>query len=99
MTPEKLFHELLGLGLNWAVFESPFEQKRGTVLWELRETAWLWRRLFRPVDAACAQADLSNVCCVGADAMSVRKGHEYGSVFADLVHQRVRWELAPMQIR
>ena len=54
----------------------------------------LWRRLFRPVDAACAQADLSNVCCVSADAMSVRKGHEYGSVFADLVRQRVRFATA-----
>jgi hypothetical protein len=37
----------------------------------------LWRMLF------------SQVCCVGVDEMSVRKGHEYLSVFADLVKRRV----------
>jgi transposase len=45
--------------------------------------------LFRQVDAAYAEADFSNVCCVGVDEMSVRKGHEYVSVFADLVRKRV----------
>jgi transposase len=49
----------------------------------------LWRMLFRQVDAAHAEADFSNVCCVGVDEMSVRKGHEYVSVFADLVRKRV----------
>lgn len=49
----------------------------------------LWRMLFRQVDAAYAEADFSNVCCVGVDEMSVRKGHEYISVFADLVKKRV----------
>ena len=49
----------------------------------------LWRMLFRQVDAAYAQADFSNVCCVGVDELSVRKGHEYVSVFADLVAKRV----------
>ena len=33
MTPEKLFHELLGLGLNWEVIESRFERESGTVFW------------------------------------------------------------------
>jgi transposase len=185
MTPEKLFHELLGLGLNWEVIESRFERESGTVFLEIRETAklwesvrcpkdtgfvycydhteeltwrhlnvfehrceitcrlprgkcrqcghvfrvrppWeglsthftkefeafalllmrempmskvaevvgetdtrLWRMLFRQVDAAYAQADFSNVCCVAVDEMSVRKGHEYISVFADLVKKRV----------
>jgi transposase len=185
MTPEKLFHELLGLGLNWEVVESRFDQKSGTVYLEIRETArvwelvrcpkdtsvatcydhteiltwrhlnifqhrceiacrlprgkcpqcghifrvrppWeglsthftkefeafalllmrempvskaaatvgetdtrLWRMLFRQVDAAYAEADFSQVCCVGVDEMSVRKGHEYISVFADLVRKRV----------
>jgi len=185
MTPEKLFHELLGLGLNWEVIESRFERESGTVFLEIRETpklwelvrcpeegglvfcydhtevlTWrhlnvfqhrceitcrlprgkcrqcghvfrvrppweglsthftkefeafalllmrempmskvgeavgetdtrLWRMLFRQVDAAYAEADFSNVCCVGVDEMSVRKGHEYISVFADLVHKRV----------
>lgn len=185
MTPERLFHELLGLGLNWEVVESRFDQKSGTVLLEIRETTrlwksvrcpkdtseatcydhtevltwrhlnifqhrceitcrlprgkcrqcgqvfrvrppWeglsthftkgfeaftlllmrempmskvgefvgetdtrLWRMLFRQVDAAHAEADFSQVCCVGVDEMSVRKGHEYVSVFADLVRKRV----------
>jgi transposase len=185
MTPEKLFHELLGLGLNWEVVESRFDHLSGTVCLEMRETTrlwesvccpkdtgpvfcydhtealtwrhlnvfqhrceitcrlprgkcrqcghvfrvrppWeglsthftkefeafalllmrempmskvaelvgatdtrLWRMLFRQVDAAYAEADFSNVCCVGVDEMSVRKGHEYISVFADLVARRV----------
>jgi transposase len=185
MTPEKLFHELLGLGLNWEVIESRFERESGTVFLEIRETpqlwelvrcpqdgslvfcydhtevlTWrhlnvfqhrceitcrlprgkcrhcghvfrvrppweglsthftkefeafalllmrempmskvgevvgetdtrLWRMLFRQVDAAYAEADFSNVCCVGVDELSVRKGHEYISVFADLVRKRV----------
>lgn len=185
MTPEKLFHELLGLGLKWEVEESRFDHKSGTVFLEIRETdrlwesvrcpkdggkvfcydhtavlTWrhlnvfqhrceitcrlprgkcrqcdhvfrvrppweglsthftkefeafalllmrempmskvgelvgetdtrLWRMLFRQVDAAYAEADFSQVCCVGVDEMSVRKGHEYISVFADLVRKRV----------
>jgi hypothetical protein len=31
MTPEKLFHELLGLRLNWEVMASRFEKESGTV--------------------------------------------------------------------
>ena len=42
MTPEKLFHELLGLGLNWGVIESRFERESGTVFWEIHETPRLW---------------------------------------------------------
>jgi transposase len=190
MTPEKLFHELLGLGLNWEVIESRFERESGTVFLEIRETpklwelvrcpaegglvfcydhtevlTWrhlnvfqhrceitcrlprgkcrqcghvfrvrppweglsthftkefeafalllmrempmskvaetvgetdtrLWRMLFRQVDAAYAEADFSNVCCVGVDEMSVRKGHEYISVFADLIRKRVLFATA-----
>lgn len=185
MTPERLFQDLLGLGLNWEVVESRFEHGSGTVFLEIRETArlwesvrcprdsglvfcydhteqvtwrhlnvfqhrcvitcrlprgkcrqcghvfrvrppWeglsthftkefeafalllmrempvskaagivgetdtrLWRMLFRQVDAAYAEADFSNACCVGVDEMSVRKGHEYITVFADLVAKRV----------
>jgi transposase len=185
MTPEKLFHELLGLGLNWEVTESRFEPTSGTVFLEIRETSrlweqvrcpkctceaschdhteeltwrhlnifqhrceitcrlprgecrqcghlfrvrppWeglskhfskefeafalllmrempvskvaqtvgetdtrLWRMLFRQVEAAYAENDFSQVCCVGVDEMSVRKGQEYISVFADLVKKRV----------
>ena len=54
----------------------------------------LWRMLFRQVAAASAEADFSNVCCVAVDELSVRKGHEYISVFADLVPQRVRFATA-----
>lgn len=185
MTPEKLFHELLGLGLNWEVVESRFERESGTVFLEIRERpelwgtircpeegsevfcydhtealSWrhlnvfqhrceitcrlprakcrrcgkvfrvrppweglsthftkefeafalvlmrempmskvaeavgesdtrLWRLLFRQVEAAYAEADFSQVCCVGVDELSVRKGHEYISVFADLLAKRV----------
>lgn len=184
MTPEKLFHELLGLGLNWEVIDSRFDREKGTVILEIQETqclwdaqrcpqdgglvfcydhteqlVWrhlnvfehqceircrlprgkcrqcghiyrvrppweglsmhftkefeayalllirempmakvaqmmgesdtrLWRMLFKHVDGAYAEADFSNVCCVGVDEMSVRK-HEYASVFVDLVAKRV----------
>lgn len=185
MTPERMFHDLLGLGLNWEVSESRFDQASGTVFLEIQETpglwdsarcpqdgglvfcydhtemlTWrhlnvfqhrceitcrlprgkcrqcghvfrvrppweglsthftkefeafalllmrempmskvaeavgetdtrLWRMLFRQVDAAYAEADFSQVCCVGVDEMNVRKGHEYISVFADLMRRRV----------
>lgn len=185
MTPEKLFHELLGLGLKWEVTGSRFEVASGTVFLDIRETdrlwdqvccpkdggsvacydhpetlTWrhlnifqhrcqitcrlprgkcrqcghifrvrppweglskhftkefeafalllmrempvrkvaqivgehdprLWRMLFGQVEAAYGENDLSQVCCVGVDEMSVRKGHEYLSVFADLVKKRV----------
>lgn len=185
MTPERMFHDLLGLGMNWEVVESRFEKESGRVFIELRETVglwesvrcpqdggmaycydhtesltwrhlnvfehrceitcrlprgkcrqcghvfrvrppWeglsthftkgfeafalvlmrempmskvadmvqetdtrLWRMLFRQVDAAYAEADFSKVCCVGVDEMSVRKGHEYITVFADLLAKRV----------
>lgn len=185
MTPEKMFKDLLGLGLNWDVLESRFETESGTVflkigetpqVWKLlrcpkdggmvychdhvEEMTWrhlnvfqhrceitcrlprgkcrdcghvfrvrppweglsthfskefeafalllmrempmskvaeivgetdtrLWRMLFRHVDAAYAEADFSQTCCVGVDEMSVHKGHQYITVFADLVAKRV----------
>ena len=49
----------------------------------------LWRMLFRQVAAAYAEADFSQVCCVGVDEMNVRKGQAYVSVFADLMRNRV----------
>src|ERR1019366_9187998 len=49
----------------------------------------LWRMIFKHVDGAYAQADFSNVCCVGVDELNLRKGHEYVSVFADLLGKRV----------
>ncbi len=50
MTPEKLFHELLGLGLNWEVSESCFEKETGTVFLEIKETARLWEMVRCPKD-------------------------------------------------
>jgi len=42
MTPERMFQELLGLGLNWEVVESRFDHQTSTVILEIRETARLW---------------------------------------------------------
>jgi len=50
MTPEKLFHELLGLGLNWQVTESRFERESGTVFLQISEAAELWESVRCPQD-------------------------------------------------
>ena len=50
MTPEKLFHELLGLGLQWEVVQSRFERASGTVFLEIRATARLWESVRCPQD-------------------------------------------------
>ncbi|MGZ5545967.1 MAG: ISL3 family transposase, partial [Limisphaerales bacterium] len=49
----------------------------------------LWRLIQAQVEAARARADFCNVTCVGVDEMAVRKGHNYLSVFADLLGKRV----------
>jgi transposase len=49
----------------------------------------LWRLLFAQVQAAYAQADFSQVCCLGVDEMSIKKGHQFITVFADLIAKRV----------
>lgn len=49
----------------------------------------LWRMLFAHVDKAYAALDLSELVQVGVDEMNCRKGHEYLTVFADLVKKRV----------
>lgn len=54
MTPEKLFHELLGLGMNWEVVESRFEKESGTVYLEIRETSRLWETVRCPQDGGLA---------------------------------------------
>lgn len=54
MTPEKLFHELLGLGLNWEVIESRFDRETGTVCLEICETSRLWESARCPKDTAQA---------------------------------------------
>ena len=49
----------------------------------------LWRMIHTHVQGARAKADFSQVTCVGVDEMSIRKGRQYLSVFADLVGKRV----------
>jgi len=49
----------------------------------------LWRMLHAHVEAARAQADWSEVVWVGADEMNRKKGHNYITVFADLLQKRV----------
>jgi transposase len=50
MTPEKLFHELLGLGLNWEVAGSRFDSSSGIVSLEIKESAGLWETVRCPKD-------------------------------------------------
>ncbi len=49
----------------------------------------LWRILFGHVNKAYAELDLSELVHLGVDEMNCRKGHEYLTVFADLVNRRV----------
>ena len=42
MTPEKLFHELLGLGMSWEVRGCEFDRESGVVKLEIAETKQLW---------------------------------------------------------
>jgi transposase len=49
----------------------------------------LWRMLFAHVSAAWAALSWGHVVWVGADEMNRRKGHDYLTVFADLVAKRV----------
>src|SRR5436190_1606769 len=50
MTPEKLFQELLGWGVNWEVVQSRFDRENGTVFLEIKETAKLWEVTRCPKD-------------------------------------------------
>jgi transposase len=62
-------------------------KKAGEILGENDQR--LWRMLHAHVEAARARADWSEVVWVGADEMNRRKGHNYVTVFADLVGKRV----------
>lgn len=48
-----------------------------------------WRMIFAHVDCAYKKKDMSEVTCVGVDEMSIRKGHEYLTIFADLKEKQV----------
>lgn len=62
-------------------------KKAGEILRETDQR--LWRMLHAHVEAARARADWSEVVWVGADEMNRRKGHNYVTVFADLLNKRV----------
>src|SRR5207247_7748490 len=62
-------------------------KKAGEILGESDQR--LWRMLHAHVEAAQAQADWAEVVWVGADEMNRKKGHNYITVFADLVNKRV----------
>jgi hypothetical protein len=56
VTPEKLFHELLGLGLKWKVTECEFDSESGVVRLRIEETEHLWKVKRSPdegAEAAC----------------------------------------------
>jgi transposase len=62
-------------------------KKAGEILGESDQK--LWRALFAHVDAAWAELSWENVVWVGADEMNRKKGHNYLTVFVDLVAKRV----------
>lgn len=49
----------------------------------------LWRMLFAHVDGAYKQLSMEEVVWIGVDEMNRRKGHNYVTVFADLLVKRV----------
>jgi transposase len=49
MTPEKLFHQMLGLGNEWQVTDCRFDENNGVFL-EIKETPGLWEKLRCPKD-------------------------------------------------
>jgi transposase len=51
MTPEKLFHPMLGLGNEWQVTDCRFDEGNGVFL-EIKEAPGLWARLRCPNDNA-----------------------------------------------
>jgi transposase len=62
-------------------------KKAGEILGETDQR--MWRMLHAHVQAARARADWSDVVWVGADEMNRKKGHNYVTVFADLLNKRV----------
>lgn len=62
-------------------------KKAGEILGE--HDTRLWRLLFAHVDKAYAALDLSELVHLGVDELNCRKGHNYLTVFADLVNRRV----------
>lgn len=50
MTPEKLFHQMLGLADQWEVFHCEFDQTAGLVCLQVRETKGFWMAYQCPHD-------------------------------------------------
>jgi predicted permease len=61
--------------------------KAGEILGETDQR--LWRMLFAHIKAAYAQLSMEQVVWVGADEMNRKKGHNYLTVFVDLLAKRV----------
>jgi transposase len=61
--------------------------KAGEILGETDQR--LWRMLFAHVQAAYAQLSMEEVVWIGADEMNRKKGHNYLTVFVDLLAKRV----------
>ena len=53
----------------------------------------LWRMLARHVTKAYQQLDFSETTCIGVDELACRKGHNYVTIFADLVAKRVLYSV------
>jgi transposase len=49
MTPEKLFHQMLGLGNEWQVTDCRFDESNGVFL-EIKESPGLWQKVRCPQD-------------------------------------------------
>jgi transposase len=62
-------------------------KKAGEILKETDQR--LWRMVMAHVQAAYAQLSMEDVVSIGADEMNRRKGHNYLTVFADLMARRV----------
>jgi transposase len=57
VTPEKLFHQLLGLGMNWEVTECEYDRAEGVVRLAIKETEALWQQERSPAGAAVSCYD------------------------------------------
>ena len=62
-------------------------QRAGQILGE--SDTRMWRMIFAHVKAAYERLSFDTVVWVGADEMNRRKGHNYLTVFADLMTKRV----------
>jgi hypothetical protein len=71
LTPEKLFQELLGLGLNWEVTGSRCERESGVVFLEIRERPLFWE------SARCPKEGGLVSCCDQTEALTWRPLHVF----------------------